>query len=88
LVTKSFDYFIYPNPAENILNVEIKIAGEAAVSYSIFKSDGTVAINNTSYGNLNGFTSKEIDVSSLNAGIYLLLIKAGENELRKTFTKQ
>jgi hypothetical protein len=88
LVTSLFDCYIYPNPAAQSLNIDIKLSGETQVTYKIVKSDGTSVSNNLSLGNLAGFSTSTIDISNLTTGIYLLVVKANDIEIKKTFSKE
>ncbi|MCB9224885.1 MAG: T9SS type A sorting domain-containing protein [Crocinitomicaceae bacterium] len=68
--------FIYPNPAQNILNLSSK-----NVNYTIVDFSGrTVLSGNT----VNG----QIEIESLNPGTYLILINGSELEtIKQTFVK-
>lgn len=83
LNSRDFDnsIFIYPNPAQNVLNFDVKndvILSEVSVNdisgKEIFKS--TNAIGNS------------VDVSNLSAGVYFITFKSDANSITKKFIKQ
>ena len=67
---------LYPNPATNNLNVEL---------YSVSKNTATVIITNTlgqvvlkyQFNNIEGANKHDIDISSLNSGMYMVNIEYG-----------
>lgn len=65
------DYLIYPNPASDILNIELK--NSAINSYEILNIDGSVVTS----GDLTN-SSSSIDVSQLASGTYFIKLR---NEL-------
>lgn len=66
---------IYPNPANNILNIELPDSKEANFSFEISNSMGrsVLKVNN----------ERKIDVSGLQNGVYLGVLKVGEEMLVK-----
>lgn len=64
---KEIDFKIYPNPANDILNVDIQDKNSNNFNYIIFDSFGRVHINNSSDG-------YGINISNLNSGIYFIKI--------------
>ncbi|MDG2290621.1 MAG: T9SS type A sorting domain-containing protein [Flavobacteriaceae bacterium] len=70
---------VYPNPVENTLNVS---AGVVVDSVSIFDLTGREVMRATP--NAAAFS---LDVSSLNKGMYLVTVKAGEQELNTKLVK-
>ena|GEM_PF-1321687 len=70
---------VYPNPVENTLNVS---AGDVVDSLTIFDLTGREVMRATP--NAAEFS---LDVSSLNKGMYLVTVKAGEQELNTKLVK-
>jgi hypothetical protein len=70
---------VYPNPVENTLNVS---AGDVVDSLTIFDLTGREVLRATP--NAAAFS---LDVSSLNKGLYLVTVKAGEQELNTKLVK-
>jgi hypothetical protein len=88
LFTKSFDFFLYPNPASSNLSIEITQNQSSTINYSIVKSDGTFQVENSLLGTFTGSATTSIDVSSLETGLYLLVLKQNGVEVKKSFVKE
>lgn len=88
LFTKSFDFFLYPNPTANNLSIEITQNQSSTINYSIVKSDGTFQVENALLGTFNGSATTSIDVSSLETGLFLLVLKQNGVEVKKSFVKE
>jgi len=69
---------IYPNPCQNLIRFDWPNSN-SSVSYSISDLTGKLI--------LNGASAKNIDVSILSSGTYILTITGGQNIGRKKFTK-
>ncbi len=75
----SIDFEIYPNPCQNLISIDWPISNYY-VSYSISDLNGKLL--------LNGAITKNIDLSILASGTYILTIEEGQNIGRKKFTKK
>lgn len=73
-----FPYIIYPNPTQSILWIETRGASREA-DWQMMNQLGQTLLN----GKLSGQISTEINVSSLNTGIYFLRIHEGPKDLIK-----
>jgi hypothetical protein len=80
-------FYIYPNPTDNILNLNFWLQESADVFYSIVSFLGNEVKTETQIGNFNGNQNLTIDVSSLEKGIYYIKLRAGNAEQRKIFIK-
>lgn len=76
----AFGINMYPNPAENILNIELLDNREA--TYSIYNVLGQQVLN----GSLN--RTATINVSTLSNGLYIVKINDGQKELVERFIKE
>ena len=76
----AFGINMYPNPAENILNIELLDNREA--TYSIYNVLGQQVLN----GSLN--RTATINVSTLSDGLYIVKINDGQKELVERFIKE
>jgi len=65
------DFNIYPNPAQDKLNIDLKNNYEM-YSYSIFDSYGRIVSNNSTY-------ESSIDISNINQGIYFIRVTNSDN---------
>jgi|TARA_B110000908_G_scaffold106353_1_gene125183 hypothetical protein len=75
---RSIDFEIYPNPCQNIISIDWPNSYNS-VSYSISDLSGQLLIN--------GVITKNIDISTLASGTYILTIAEGQNIGRNKFTK-
>ncbi len=71
---------VYPNPANDVLNVKLS---EVAESVSIISMDGKVVSTQI----VNG-TSTTVDVSELTSGVYLYEVVTANGTVRNTFMKK
>lgn len=74
-----FDFKLYPNPVENVLNVNMFDNRDS--SYRIYNLTGQVL----KAGNLN---NQEINVSDLTAGMYIFEANDGQKTIAKKFLKK
>ena len=79
-IARKFEFVLFPNPVQNILNVSF---------------DNTITSATFSIINMMGRTLKSgslaqdgIDVNELNSGVYFLQITDGQNVITKKFIKQ
>jgi len=67
----NLEFNIYPNPAQDILNIDL-INNFEIYSYAIFDSYGRVVSNNNTY-------ESSIDISNINPGIYFIRVTNSDN---------
>ncbi|CAI8159659.1 MAG: Uncharacterised protein [Bacteroidota bacterium] len=72
-------FSVYPNPVQNTLNVS---AGVSVDQVSIFDLTGREVMRATPNA-----TAFSLDVANLNKGLYLVSLKAGEQELTTKLVK-
>jgi len=65
---------IYPNPADNILNIELSDTGKQGLEIEIFTVTGKV-IYRKEYKNINAQFVEQIDLSGYTKGIYLVKVR-------------
>jgi hypothetical protein len=65
------DLSIFPNPTDGLLNVSFTTDKSQSVKIEIFSMNGEM-IYSKDYGNINGSFDKQIDLSSVAKGIYIL----------------
>lgn len=74
---KSVELSVYPNPAKDVLNVELRnVTGQS--NYVIYSISGQVVLN----GSL-GAGLEQVDVSSLEKGLYFIEISNASGKLSK-----
>lgn len=69
-----------PNPANNFSNILIDLNADSEVKVEVYSITGSL-VSSKNYGTLNGSYQLPINTSELNAGVYLVNVKVG-NELR------
>lgn len=76
----SLQLSVYPNPAQDVLNVT---ADESISNLTIYNSRGQVMLSHRSPG-----INARVDISSLEAGFYILVVQSETNTERVTFIKK
>jgi len=82
----SFDFEIYPNPAENNIFLNVTSGIKQQINYSIFNCFGTLVLSKD-FGESEKISNYEIDLSDLNNSLYLIRVNAGNNFSSKQFLK-
>ena len=82
LTINSSNVEVYPNPAKDILNIEIENIYQKSVDFQIFDLQGRLLENKVLQSEVNKFT---MPISDLNSGIYLLAAKINNQYIRKRF---
>ncbi|WP_107040204.1 Omp28-related outer membrane protein [Brumimicrobium mesophilum] len=73
---------VYPNPSTDLVNVDFKLENLTDVTVSILNTVGqTVSSNNL--GSVSGVQSTQLDVSSLESGIYIVRVQTANGEQTK-----
>ncbi len=85
-ISNSVEFKLYPNPAQDNINLLITSGNNADLSYSIFDSYGTIIINKN-LGQRSGVISEPINITHLNTGLYLMRVLVGNTYESKLFTK-
>ncbi len=63
---------LYPNPASDVLNVDVKMLGNSDAEIELIDMSGRVVYSSVGYNTASGFS---INVSDLNKGLYIVRIK-------------
>ena len=74
---------VYPNPASDVLNIEVNASQASEMSISVYNIMGQNVMNQ----NVNvttGMNTRNINISELNSGIYFVTVKANgfENTMK------
>ncbi len=85
-ISNSVEFSIFPNPAQEYLNLSISSGSGDLVSYSIFDSNGILKIQKN-LGLINGLINETININSFNNGMYLIRINSGNEVENKIFMK-
>jgi len=71
---------LYPNPAKEIMNIDLGTMNSATVTFRVFDAAGRLMLTQQS----DGTSLQQLDVSTLGQGTYLLHV-SGDTEARKLF---
>lgn len=77
---------LFPNPANNILNLQISAGNNQEVKYEIFDSFGTKVLE-SQLGISSGIITKEVDISNFHVGLYLIRVNVSNTQYSKSFMK-
>ncbi len=77
------DLKIYPLPANEILNIEIKTANSSEIELQLFDLMGNLQYHENSIYTINHLNVKW-DISRLSSGFYFLRVKINENSILKS----
>jgi serine protease AprX len=74
--------FIYPNPANDVLNFDIKNDAQLS-AVNIHDISGKEVFRNT-----NALNTSSVDISSLSSGVYFITFQSDRNSVTKKFIKE
>jgi hypothetical protein len=78
IITQSeSNYSIFPNPAQNELNIDFTLASNKTVEIRLYDITGKLVFTHSMKG-VEGLNKNVIDISSLNKGIYMLECNDGD----------
>jgi len=72
---------VYPNPASTILNINLSGISES-VGYTLLNYQGSVVYHET-IGQLNGYSTRQLEISEYARGIYYLRLKTNDEVMIK-----
>ena len=82
-----FTAYIYPNPVDNLLKVEIEMGEDGVLSVDVFDSNGKRVLSNPFGGQRKaGKYSEGLNVELLAAGNYVLRLQTRQGVINKKFT--
>ncbi len=85
-VTSLTGFKLFPNPAVDILNIEINAGINQEVKYTIYDSFGII-VEDKDLGIRTGVVTPLVDVSTYQIGLYLVRVTIGGSAQSKTFMK-
>lgn len=87
ILESSSEFTIHPNPTENNVFLNV-VSGEVkSIQYSIYNSFGVIVLSKD-LGLHNRIINEELDLSSLNSGLYHIRVSVGDSFESKTFIKK
>ncbi|WP_261510471.1 alkaline phosphatase family protein [Chryseobacterium paludis] len=82
----SEDFSIYPNPADQKVNVKFK-SNEKEVTFQIIDTKGTV-VSSKKVKSSDGQYEETFDINTMPSGVYFIKLTEGQKSLSKTFIKK
>ncbi len=70
-------FFVYPNPAVDVLNLNYEFSGENTAVVNIYSVTGAL-VSSRVINASNGLATETIDVKDLNRGLYLIQVVEGQ----------
>jgi len=72
------DVRVYPNPAGNVINIELDAARNSEVSYSVLNVAGSVLATGSYYSN----ERHTLNIDFLKAGVYFIMLENGSQDMK------
>jgi uncharacterized protein (DUF362 family) len=79
----SYKISIYPNPATDILNIELSKSFTGPYQLEVYSLDGKLMISKNGFNNSNG----QVNINALKPGVYVLRVIIGNELAQILFTK-
>lgn len=80
---ESIKWSVYPNPANNYLNISLENLQTDKIEYMIYDTSGRILQNS-----ILSTENEQIDVSGLSVGVYILELSLNGQKAKKQFIKQ
>jgi len=77
---------IYPNPATDVVKLELNVETEKEISVQVVNTLGQTVLTNNVIDLTTGLNTFELNTSSLEAGMYLVNITSGNQVITKTIS--
>jgi len=78
---------VYPNPSTGIFNFSMDITNKQNITLKVYNAIGQV-LSTTNYGRMSGHINKELDLSGLSKGVYILQVIGGNGVTYKKVVLQ
>jgi len=86
--TGNIDWLVYPNPANDVVNVEFVTTGNAPVSLGVYNAQGVLLRNVFENEILPvGMVSKQVSMAGLPSGVCFLVLKMGGNVSKRSIVR-
>lgn len=87
-ILTDINFMLTPNPADDLLSINMDITKAMDVKLSIVNIAGQIVYQDQLYNLVEGTSSQKIDISSLEAGLYLLNLSNENGVLTQKFAKK
>jgi len=71
-------YSIYPNPANNVVNISLNEVTSSEITYELIDLQGKIVLQNN-IGVINGVHNEQLNVDRLTPGVYFLRLQVGND---------
>jgi hypothetical protein len=78
---------VYPNPANDILNIKADFKGAASVQGTIYNNLGAV-LADLNFTSINGVQTQQVAIGDLAPGMYVVKLQSEEGVATKHFVKK
>lgn len=78
---------VYPNPANDVLNVKMEINNATSGVIAIYNAAGS-KVQETSFNASNGISVEQLSINDLSAGLYTVKITTNDGFATRKFTKK
>ena len=85
--TASIATLVYPNPANEVLNVKMEINNATTGVIAIYNTAGS-KVKETSFNAANGVSVEQVSINDLSAGLYTVKITTNDGFATRKFTKK
>jgi hypothetical protein len=85
--TASIATLVYPNPANEVLNVKMEINNATTGVIAIYNAAGS-KVKETSFNAANGISVEQVSINDLSAGLYTVKITTNDGFATRKFTKK
>ncbi len=80
------DFDLYPNPSGDLVSIKIPAGQANDIGYDLYDALGQPVLGRH-IGTYSGMFSGELNLERLNAGVYVMVVRAGTNCFRKVLIK-
>jgi hypothetical protein len=84
----SWQVGVFPNPANNLLNIHYNLPVEDKIIIALFDLQGKILLETNAGARAKGEHLESLDISSLEAGQYICRISGQKNTISKNIIKQ
>ena len=84
----SWQVNVFPNPANNLLNIRYNLPAEDKITITIFDLQGKLLLETNAGARVKGEHQESLDISSLSAGQYVCRLSGQKNTISKNIIKQ
>lgn len=85
ILENKLELTLYPNPATNILNMNLALLKPGSIEIAIYDTSGKAVIQNNAERRAASRYTEQLDISSLSNGMYIFRLRIDNELISKTF---